>query len=70
MFQYHTAEKITPYLVLKAPRKNCIGKCRLLKSPAYITAELSIEANSVDSEQTAPIGASDLGPHCLPIGAV
>ena len=32
-----------------------------------ITDQLSIEANSVDPEQTAPIGAvSDLGPHCLP----
>ena len=31
-----------------------------------ITEELSIEANSVNPDQTAPIGAeqSDLGPHC------
>ena len=28
----------------------------------YITNELSIEANNVDPEQTAP----DLGPYCLP----
>ena len=27
------------------------------KKLAYITGELSIEANSVDPEQTAPIGA-------------
>ena len=31
-----------------------------------ITDELSIEANSVDSEQTAPTGAVCLGPLCLP----
>ena len=31
-----------------------------------ITDELSIQANSVDPEQTAPLGAvSDLGPPCL-----
>ena len=43
--------------------------CKLLPN---ITDELSIEANSVNPEQTAPIGAvtdcleqSDLGPHCL-----
>ena len=52
----------TTQLTLKAPRKQCIWKCRLLKSSAannypYITDELSIEANSVDPEQTAPIGA-------------
>ena len=28
--------------------------------------ELSIKANSVDPEQTAPKEQSDLGPHCLP----
>ena len=50
-------------LTLEAPRKKCIWKCRLLiqKSSAAkklpsITDELSIEANSVDPEQTAPIG--------------
>ena len=31
---------------------------------ASINDELSIEANSVDPEQTAP-EQSDLGPHCL-----
>ena len=31
-----------------------------------ITDELSIEANSVDPEQTVPIEQSDLGLHCLP----
>ena len=47
-------------LTLKVPRKN--RKCSLLKSSAAnklpsITDELSIEANRVDPEQTAPIGA-------------
>ena len=49
-------------LTLKAPRKKMHMKmssaegvcCKLLP---YITDELSIEANSVDPEQTAPIGA-------------
>ena len=31
-----------------------------------ITEELSIEANRLDPEQTAPIEQYDLGPHCLP----
>ena len=26
-----------------------------------------IFANSVDPDQTAPLGASDQGPHCLPV---
>ena len=26
-----------------------------------------IFANSVDPDQTAPLGQSDLGPHCLPV---
>ena len=38
--------------------------CKLLPN---ITDKLSLEANSVDPEQTAPIKEqSDLGPHCLP----
>ena len=44
-------------LTLKAPRKNAsenVVSCKYLPS---ITDELSIEANSVDPEQTAPIGA-------------
>ena len=46
-------------LTLKAPRKknayeNVVCWSRLLQ---IITDELSIEANSVDTEQTAPIGA-------------
>ena len=45
-------------LTLKAPRKKCIWSwCRLLQKLPNITNELSIEANSVDPEQTAPIGA-------------
>ena len=50
------------HLTLKAPRKKCIWKCRLLLSSAaifckhYLT-KLSIETNSVDPDQTAPIGA-------------
>ena len=43
-------------LTLRAPRKNCIWKCCLLKSSNF-TDELSIEANRVDPEQTAPMGA-------------
>ena len=31
-----------------------------------ITYKLSIEANSVDPEQTALLEQSDLGPRCLP----
>ena len=50
------------FLTLKAPRKKYILKmssakivcCEYLPN---ITDELSIEANSVDPEQTAPIGA-------------
>ena len=45
---------------LKAPRKKGIWKCPLLKSSAaniYIIDKVSIEANSVYPEQTAPIGA-------------
>ena len=37
--------------------------CKILP---IITDELSIEANSVDPEQTAPMEQSDLGSHCLP----
>ena len=52
----------TVSLTLKAPRKKMHLKmssaevfcCKLLP---YITDKLSIEANSVDPEQTAPIGA-------------
>ena len=38
--------------------------CKLLPN---ITDELSLESNSMDPEQTAPIGKeqSDLGPYCL-----
>ena len=57
-------------LTLKEPRKKMHLKilsaevvcCKYLP---IITDEWSIEANSVDPEQTAPI-QSDLGPHCLP----
>ena len=35
-------------------------RCKWLPN---ITDKLSIEANSMDPEQTVPIG---LGPHCLP----
>ena len=49
------------WLALKAPRKKCIWKCHLLKSAANscqtVADELSIEANSMDPEQTAPIRA-------------
>ena len=49
-------------LTLKAPRKNASEKCRLLKSSAannYLTllTNSSKEANKVDPDQTAPIGA-------------
>ena len=37
--------------------------CKYMSS---ITDKLSIKANSVDPEQTAPIEQFDLGPHCLP----
>ena len=55
-------------LILKAPRKNASENWCLLKSSAAnncltLLTNLSIEVNSVDPEQTAPI---DLGPHCLP----
>ena len=49
-------------LTLKAPRKNASEKLPLLKSSAanncltFLT-NLSIEANRVDPDQTAPIGA-------------
>ena len=56
-----TGKKFGVKLTLKAPRKNASEKFRLLKSSAAkkmpnITDELSIEANSVDPEQTAPVG--------------
>ena len=49
-------------LTLKAPRKKCIWKCLLLKSSAAnncltLLTHLIIEANRVDPDQTAPIGA-------------
>ena len=49
-------------LTLKAPRKYVSEKLRLLKSSAAnncltLLTNLSIEANSMDREQTAPIGA-------------
>ena len=49
-------------LTLKVPRKKCIQKCCLLKSSAAnncltLLTNLSIEANRVDPDQTAPIGA-------------
>ena len=53
--------KALQYITLKAPRKNAsenvVCWSRLLHIIAYITDESSIEANSVDPEQTAPIGA-------------
>ena len=63
LFSIHIDHVDTCTLTLKAPRKKYILKCRLLKSSAAkklpnITDELSIEANSVDPEQTAPIGAA------------
>ena len=57
---------VTEYaaLTLWAPRKKCIWKCRLLSAEVlcckllpYITDKLGIETNSIDPEQTAPIGA-------------
>ena len=50
------------HLTLKAPRKNSSEKLRLLKSSAAnncltLLTNLSIEANMVDPDQTAPIGA-------------
>ena len=47
---------------LKAPRKNAFEKWRRLKSSAAnncltLSINLCIEANSVDPDQTAPIGA-------------
>ena len=47
---------------LKAPRKNASEKWRPLKSSAAnncltLLTNLSIEANRVDPDQTAPIGA-------------
>ena len=48
--------KYVSYLTLKVPRKKAsknVVRCKLLPN---ITDELSIEANSVDPEQTAPIG--------------
>ena len=52
-------------LTLKAPRKNTSEKRRLLKLSAAtncltLLTNLSIEANRVDPDQTAP-----KGPHCL-----
>ena len=44
-------------LTLKAPRKNASAEVVYCKKLPNITDELSIEANSVDPEQTAPIGA-------------
>ena len=48
-------------LTLKAPRKNAYVNVfcwrGLLQKIADIINELSIEANSLDPEQTAPIGA-------------
>ena len=49
-------------LTVKAPRKNASEKLRLLKLSAannYLTllTNLSIEAKTVDPDQTAPIGA-------------
>ena len=48
-------------LTLKAPRKKSIYKCRIevvcCKLLPNITDKLSFEANSVDPDQTAPIGA-------------
>ena len=57
-------------LALKAPRKNASVKLNLLKSSAAnncltLLTNLSIEANRVGPDQTAPIGAADLGPHRL-----
>ena len=50
------------HLTLKEPRKNASEKNRLLKSSAAnncltLLTNISIEANSVDPDQTAPIGA-------------
>ena len=50
-------------ILLKAPRKNASEKLRLLKSSAAnncltLLTNLSIEANTVDPDQTAPIGGS------------
>ena len=53
-------------LTLKAPRKNASEKWRLLKSSAVdncltLLTNLSIEANRVDLDQTAPIGSVSSG---------
>ena len=47
------------YLKMSSAEVVC---CKWLPS---ITNELSIEANSVYPEQTAPMGPFDLGPHFL-----
>ena len=49
-------------ITLKVPRKNASEKLRLLKSSAannclILLTNLCIEANRVDPDQTAPIGA-------------
>ena len=44
-------------LTLKAPRKNASENVVCCKSLPNFTDKLSIKANSVDPEQTAPIGA-------------
>ena len=48
-------------LTLKAPRKDAFENVVCCKLLPKITDKLSIEANSVDPEQTAP-----MGPHCFP----
>ena len=57
------SDRLEILFTLKAPRKNTsenvVCWSRLLKKLPNITDKLSIEANSVDPEQT------DLGPHCL-----
>ena len=53
--------KCKPLLTLKAPRKMHLkmssAEIVCCKKLPNITDELSIEVNSVDPEQTAPIGA-------------
>ena len=56
-YKWMLSPLITFTFTLKAPRKKCIWKCRLLKSLPCITDRLGIEGNSVEPEQTAPIGA-------------
>ena len=44
-------------LTVKVPRKKMHLKMSSAEVVCYTTDELSIEANSVDPEQTAPVGA-------------